>query len=179
MAFYEYHYPVESDVYVKATSWYRFDYTNNLPYLSTRQSWVAYVGGNNWRSATGNKTNQRFNIDLGTLYNITKIEFYGFDNNATAKTFTIQGSNSPTSFDDVTYANDSGWTNISANRSTWSKSSDLQYALLDNPSSYRYYSMKIADNYGGSSTYIYFFRIYLLSNTGYVPHPIAGVQEGA
>lgn len=161
--------PAQSTTYVKATT---IQNTNYQPWFATNpaQTLVGQGSTNEWVAATGTVANQRFHIDLGSAKVIKRIYFEnshisGGTTDPGVKNFIIQGSNDPTAFADLAYANNANWTNITADRSTWaqhvaSNVADPQYATLFNTVAYRYYAVKCVDNYGNAS-YIGFRRIEL------------------
>lgn len=65
----------------------------------------------------GSVTNQRVHIDLGSAITIVRIyyennNYIGAFTSSGAKNFIFQGSNSGSSFADLTYATDTGWTTL-------------------------------------------------------------------
>jgi hypothetical protein len=148
--------PAQNNTYVKATS----KNASYLEYYATDPA-LSLIGtalNNSWRSKTYQTTNQRFHIDLGSPKNINKIYYENYHNSggttaAGAKNFTIWGSNNADDFADLTYANDGTWTEITADSNTFDEhvaadTVDPKYINLTNTVAYRYYAIKIADNYG-------------------------------
>lgn len=119
-------------------------------------------GNNSWMSQAGTNSSQRFNIDLGDYYNINQIYYENQHNsgtftNTSVKNITFWGSNSPESFNNFSYSNDTGWTQLTLNGTAF-----LQHVAADtvdphamevvnNSAWYRYYSFKFANNYGNYS----------------------------
>jgi PKD repeat protein len=151
--------PAQSATYVKATSQAGTSY---VPYFATdpAKSLTGTWVGNIWISTYDpqSPTNQRFHIDLGSGHIIRRIYYenahsVGSDTNVGAKNFTFWGSNSADSFASLTYSNDTGWTQLSINSSTFvqhvtSNVADPHYVTVSNVETYRYYAFKIANNYG-------------------------------
>ncbi len=159
----------QNGTYVKATT----SLTGNDPYLGTdpTKSLTSTYIGNAWVSNAIN-TNQRVHIDLGVVKIINKIYYENFHNSGTStfagiNNFTFWGSNSSSSFADLTYANDAGWTQLTTSQSTMdqhvgSDTADPKYITVTNSTEYRYYAFKIADNFSGD--FIGFRRIELQTN---------------
>ena len=116
-----------------------------------------------WMSNVGNPTSQRFHVDLGSAKVIGKIVYCNY-HNAGYNTirgvngFTLQGSNSSSSFSNLTYATDTGWTTIekspaSMTRHTQTYDGALFYEIIvTSPiTPYRYYALKCANNHGDTS----------------------------
>ena len=152
--------PAYSPAYVKATS----EFNGTLaPHLATDPS-LLLTGtqvDRQWDTTWGTKTNQRFHIDLGEEKLISRIYYQnghisGSYTDRGAKTFTLWGSNNPTSFNTLTYATDTGWTQIDTlsvttfDQHAASNASDPKYITVNAEAKYRYYAFKIADNWGGS-----------------------------
>jgi len=150
--------PGPGDSTVKATSQY-----NNTGYkaqnaLNKRLSLTGSHAKRQWLSANGTNTNQRVNIDMGVSYVVDKLVLEnGHHNGGTLiqgiKNFTLQGSNSSSAFNDTSWTA-SGWTNIgvsqTAAKHTANDQSDPQTFTFTNSTAYRYYSLKVSDNYGGA-----------------------------
>lgn len=155
------YYPVaQNGTYVKATS-YRD--TNTYPYFATdpTKTLTGVVTGNAWQSANLAITEQRFHIDIGSANVINKIYYEnghisGGSTDTGAKTFTFWGSNSGTAFAETTYGTDTGWTQLTCSQSTFDEhvaadQADPKYITVTNTTPYRYYAVKIADNYGNAT----------------------------
>jgi hypothetical protein len=165
--------PVQNATYVKATTKYSTSYE---PFFTTdpTKSLTGTYTDNEWISENTKNTNQRFHIDLGVPTVIERIYYenghaLGTETNAGAKNFTFWGSNSATSFAELTYGTDTGWTQITPAQSTFdqhvaSDIADPKYITVTNTTAYRYYAFKFADNYGNAS-YIQIRRIELQQKT--------------
>jgi PKD repeat protein len=161
--------PVQNSTYVLATS--QGD-ANFYPYYATdpaRALWGS-IATNGWQSIYDSNNSQRFHIDLGSQKLITSIYYenyahFGGETDRGVKNFTVWGSNTSGSFNNLTYSNDTGWTEIPASSSSFnqhigSDAPDPQYIYLTNSNIYRYYALKIADNYGDPQ-YVGFRQIQL------------------
>ena len=106
--------PAQSDTYVKATT---FVDSSFFPHFATDPtkpltgSWT----NNAWASDSGEITDQRFHIDLGSAKTIKRIYYenshsLGSQTNTGVQNFTLWGSNSAGSFAELTYGTDTGWT---------------------------------------------------------------------
>jgi len=148
--------PEQSDTYVKATTYYSSSY---YPYYATdpTKSLTGTHVGNSWHSNL-QTTNQRFHIDLGSAKIIKRIYYEnmhvdGINTDRGAKDFTFWGSNTGAgTFDDLVYANDEGWTELTCSQNTFDRHSeadeaDPKYITVTNSTAYRYYAFKFADNY--------------------------------
>lgn len=146
--------PAYSTTYVKATN-----EIYNIAYNATNPANpLTGVDSTEWASGNLLNTNQRFHIDLGAAYTITRIYFEnshsaGTSTNAGSKNFTLQGSNNGSDFADLVYANDGTWTNITTSPTQFAQHvaadvADPQYFTVTNSTAYRYYAVKIADGWG-------------------------------
>ena len=151
--------PAHNDTYVKATSC--IDLANYAPYFATDPSklltgtWV----GRSFISGSGQFTNQRFHIDLGSAHSLGRIYYENSHYNGYQyteqgfKDFTLWGSNSASDFADLTYANDGTWTQITGLSTTRFlphqpiDASDPHYVVFPKTTAYRYWALKIANNY--------------------------------
>ena len=153
--------PAHSDTYVKATSTYSVNY---YPHFATdpAKSLTGTPIGTNWVSECCDPTNQRFHIDLGSAKVINKIYYEnshssGSDTNQGVQNFTFWGSNTGAgSFDDLVYANDEGWTQLTTSQATFDQhvaadQADPKYITVTNTTAYRYYAFKFADNHGDAN----------------------------
>lgn len=152
-------YPTQDADYVKATTFQ----STNLPYQATdpAKTLTGASAGNSWMSLDTNTTNQRFHIDLGLGKIITKIYYENFHHSGIlttrgAQNFTFWGSNTEASFLELTYATDTGWTELTLSQNTFdehfaSDAVDPKYITVTNSTSYQYYAFKFADNYGNGS----------------------------
>jgi len=150
--------PAQSDTYVKATTKWSGDY---WAYYATDPA-RSLTGGwqyKAWLSANGTVTNQRFHIDLGSAKIIKRIYYenahtFGGATAYGVQNFTFWGSNTEAgTFDDLVYANDGGWTELTVSQNTLDQHSeadeaDPKYITVTNSTKYRYYAFKFADNYG-------------------------------
>jgi len=151
--------PAHSDTYVKATSIYgaRFE-----QYLATDPA-LSLTGNDidkNWICSNGVYTNQRFHIDLGSGKVIKRIYYENFHNagfytDRGPQNFTFWGSNTEASFLELTYATDTGWTQITTAQGTFdehtgSDVADPKYITVTNSTAYQYYAFKFADTRLGS-----------------------------
>lgn len=166
--------PAYSSTYVRATSRFSLTYGEWKAFNPS----LSLTGGleNGWVSGNTQVTNQVINIDLGQKKVIDKIYFEnghnsGASTNAGAKNFTVWGTNDATAFADTTYAVDTNWVQVTSSltqlaQHVASNVSDPQYTTLTNTTGYRYYRIKFADNWGGTS-YIMVRRIELQANNNY------------
>ncbi len=134
--------------------------------------------GNCWIAASGEETDQRFHIDLGSAKIIRRIYYENFHNSGAAtiygvKNFTFWGSNTAGDFADLDYAHDGDWvelddiaTNVMLEHVGLDQA-DPQYITVANTTVYRYYAFKFADNYGGSQSAVR--RIELQTEDDWLP----------
>lgn len=159
--------PAHSDTYVKATSKYNTSY---WPFNATNpiKSLVGSWEDNSWISGDYVYTNQRFHIDLGTPKVIGRIYYEnahtsGGSTTVGVKNFIMQGSNDASAFAELTYATDTGWTQIMTGQFAQhvaANQADPQYILVPPHQAYRYFAFKIADDWG-SARYLGLRRIVL------------------
>lgn len=157
--------PDNSSTYIKATSTYTAGDPNYKPWFTVDnyRSLVGQWGPNQWISEYKVGTynvNQRFSIDLGSAYRITKMNVSNaHDAGATtdwgAKNFTFYCSNTSGDFADTTYASTGNWAYIPTSATAFDRhpatnTVQWQEITLTNSMSCRYYSFKFADNYGGT-----------------------------
>ncbi len=154
-------YPSAHDAaHVKATTTY--DDASVKPYFATDPG-TSKTGGasyNGWMTPSGTSTNQRFHIDLDSTKVIKRVYYENYhtsggSTNRGANNFTIWGSNTEASFLELTYATDTGWTQITPAQSTFDEHSavdeaDPKYITITNSTAYRYYAFKFADAHGGT-----------------------------
>lgn len=162
----------QNDTYVKATSKFSTDY---WPYYATdpTKSLTGTWTGNQWVSANGSLTNQRFHIDLGSAKRIVRIYYENGHNSGTGtdrgvQNFTFWGSNDASAFAELTYGTDTGWTQLTCSQATLdehtaSDVADPKYIGVTNGTDYRYYALKCADNWGGTAIMM-IRRVVLQSN---------------
>ena len=169
--------PTQSGDYVKATTTYQatnYDawHTTN-PAKSVTDAWLT----NQWLSGSGVYVEQRFHIDLGSAKIIRRIYYENSHNNGAltgraCKNFTFWGSNTGAgTFDDLVYANDEGWTQLTISQSTLDEhvalnQADPKYIIVTNTVAYRYYAFKFADGWS-TTTYMGVRRIELQTEDGY------------
>jgi PKD repeat protein len=131
------------------------------PYYATdpTKSVTGTWANNNWLGCETITTNQRFHIDLGSSKIIKRVYYEnshagdGTSENTGVKNYTLWGSNTAGSFANLTYANDTGWTQLptstlSFNQHVAANVADPQYITVVNTGAYRYYAFKFANNYG-------------------------------
>lgn len=164
--------PLQNDTYVKATTNGGGAYS---PYFCTdpAKSLIDGTGSNSWLSASGSYTDQRFHIDLGAAFVVTRIYYEpnhesGAHTDYSSKTFTFWGSNSATAFAELTYGDDTDWTQLTTDVSEFvqhvaANTADPHYIAVTNSVAYRYYAIKISDSWG--TTYAGFRRIELQTTT--------------
>jgi PKD repeat protein len=152
--------PAFNSTYVNATTYRGSTWE---PYLTCNPttSLTGTSSYNSWEAQTNVVTNQRFNIDLGSAKEINRIYYENGHNNGASlntgvKDFTVWGSNTQGSFDNVSYSNDTGWTQITASQTsfdihTGADTTDQKYINLASVASYRYYSFKFVNNYGDTN----------------------------
>ncbi|MFA6520406.1 MAG: DUF5000 domain-containing lipoprotein [Candidatus Paceibacterota bacterium] len=146
-----------SSTYVKSTSSYS---ANFEPWFATdpAKSLTGDWTNTQWVSGSGSPASQRLHIDLGSATVIKRIYYEnshtsgGFTTTG-AKNFTLWGSNDSSAFSDTTYGSDTNWTQLSTSASQFdqhaaSNTADPKYITVTNSTAYRYYAIKIADNWG-------------------------------
>ena len=148
-----------SDTYVKATSengvaWHPYYATDPSTLVTGTWDYTGWLASSN--------TNQRFHIDLGSAKIIQRIycenqHTSGGSTTVGVKNFTFWGSNTASgTFDDLVYANDEGWTELTVSTNVMLEHSeadeaDPQYITITNTTAYRYYAFKFADNHTHAS----------------------------
>lgn len=155
--------PAQNDTYVKATTtetspagfkaYYATDPAKSLTGSYTSNEWYSSYPSNN--------INQRFHVDLGSAKIVKRIYYENSHNSgsetiAGTKNFTFWGSNSATAFATLTYATDTDWTQLTVDDSQFDQhvalnQADPKYVLVTNSTAYRYYAIKIADNWGNAN----------------------------
>ena len=179
--------PGQSDTYVKSTTkfttaywaYYATDPTKPLTGTASSRSWI---------SANGSSTNQRFHIDLGSAKIVRRIYYEnlhisGGNTDIGTQNFTFWGSNTGAgTFDDLVYANDEGWTQLTISQSTFDQhvgadQADPKYITVTNSTAYRYYAFKFVDNYGAAN-YMGVRRIELQTEDGYVEEEANAISFG-
>lgn len=106
-------------------------------------------------------SNTRYNIDYGSavvaegVYIVNGGGTTLATTNRGAKDFILQGSNSATAFAETTYATDTDWTDIGSGtfiqRSSTATQRAAQIVPIANSTGYRYYSVKLVNNLGGTT----------------------------
>ncbi len=149
--------PAQSDTYVKATSKYGVSY---WPYFATdpAKSLTGASLDNSWLSAAGSTAQQCLHIDLGIGKTIIDIHYENYHNNGNvtsvvggAKNFILMGSNDPAAFADTAWANDTGWVEIASgvfDIHVALNQADPKVHSVTGAGEYRYYRLKLADNWG-------------------------------
>ncbi|MCC6404975.1 MAG: hypothetical protein IT405_01135, partial [Candidatus Yanofskybacteria bacterium] len=152
--------PTQSDTYVKATS--KLD-TNQWPHYATdpAKSLTGSASTTSWISAATSGVNQRLHIDLGSAIVVTRIYYENYHSNGSfinrgIENFTLWGSNDSSAFNTTTYGIDTNWTQISTTPTAFvqhvgTNTADPQYITVSNTAAYRYYAVKISDNYGDTN----------------------------
>ena len=149
-------YPPElSSTYLKATGYYSSMYPHNV----YNTAYPLTGGGGDatraWMNAA--TTNQRFHFAAGEPIVLKRLYYSNYHNagantNRGAKNFILQGSNSISSFNETTYATDTGWTQIATGQFEQHAASDTAdlktINITGNTTPYKYYALKIADNWG-------------------------------
>lgn len=149
--------PAHSDVYVKATT---KAWTDRWPYFATdpTKSLVGEEANNSW--ASNSRINQRFHIDYGTAKVIKRLyyenyHYYGSYTNIGAHNFAIYGSNEASAFADLDFTHDTNWTliadSLQFDQHVSSNIADPKYIEISNSVGYRYYCLKISDNWGSTN----------------------------
>jgi hypothetical protein len=149
--------PVHNTTYVKATTSYTTDFQ---PWFATNPATsLTGAGYPNvaWMSLFV-EVDQRFHVDLGSAKPIKRIMYSNYHNSGTQTdrgidNFTFWGSNTSSSFTTLTYATDTGWTQLTTSQSYFqahaaSNSAELRNITVTNTGSYRYYAFKISDGVG-------------------------------
>jgi len=152
--------PAQSTTYVKSTTQFSAGYE---PFKATdpTKSITGSLGTGAWVSGNTIVTNQSFHIDLGAKKVIDQLYYenghnFGGSTNTGANNFTIWGSNSSTAFADTTYATDTNWTQLTTDISQFVQhiavdTADPHYVAITNQTGYRYYRIKVADNWGNAA----------------------------
>lgn len=149
--------PAYNETYIKTTNrWFEFEGFRAVdPALSL--SGGRYL--NSWLTENGHTGSQRFHVEFASAQVIKRIEYCnshhdGYETDAGVKDFTIQGSNSATAFANLTYADNTDWTDITANISSMTQHTEgydgaiWRTIELTNDVAYKYYAIKCANNHG-------------------------------
>ncbi|MCK4328345.1 hypothetical protein KAX02_00725 [candidate division WOR-3 bacterium] len=180
--------PAQSDTYVKSTTKYS---TSFWAYFATNPAkpLTGSFVNNAWQSSLNSNTNQRFHIDLGSAKIVKKIYYENCHSSGIAidygvQNFTFWGSNTGAgTFDDLVYANDEGWTQLTCSQNTFDQHSasdavDPKYITVTNSTAYRYYAFKFADNHGNAN-YMGVRRIELQESKAIYHVKVTSVASGA
>jgi hypothetical protein len=165
--------PAHTGTYVKANDnsfqYYAARYVTDPANSLTGSSYY-----NSWKSSSaGTFVNDRFNIDLGTAYAISKItldNYHSSGNNTEigVKGFEVYGSNTASDFD-VTAGNGT-WVLVknalAAAAHVAADTADPQVFTFTNTTAYRYWSIKILSNQEDTAVYVGLRRIVLQEVTG-------------
>lgn len=152
--------PAYSDTYIKATNYYGLGF---YPYLALNPS-LPLSGSryeNSWMTASGYVSNQRFHVDLGSAKIIRRILYNnshhdGLETNVGVQNFVLQGSNSESSFNNLNYSVDTGWTTLSTDISSLLRHTEgldgeeTKIINVIGAGAYRYYALKCSNNYGST-----------------------------
>jgi hypothetical protein len=152
--------PDYTSTYIKATNYYGLGFE---PFLAVCP-WLPYSGSryeNSWMTARKQYPNQRFHIDLGSTLILRRIAYNnshhnGYNTDVGVKDFTLQGSNSASAFNNLNYATDNGWTNLSTDISSMLQHTETldgeetKYINVNSAGAYRYYALKCANNWGST-----------------------------
>lgn len=145
--------------YIKATSQFSASYLIIYSHIPVKLRHGPQLD-NQWLSASGQPTNQRVNIDMGSSKVVDQIILENSHASGGAlttgiKNFDFQGSNDANALNQVDYSSDLYWTDIQtglqARQHAAINFDDPQIFNIDNQTAYRYYSLKIADNWGYGS----------------------------
>lgn len=168
--------PAYSATYVKATT--NAGDPEYLPHNAVNPSSTLTSSWSNNSWVSNGTTNQRFHIDIGAAAIIRRIYYQNannaggnFDNGC--KNFTFWGSNDAGAFAELTYGTDTNWTQLTIDDSQFDQHaacdcSDPKYVLVSNDTAYRYYAIKVADNWGGGF-YMSLRHVELQTEDGYTP----------
>ena len=151
-------YPTEfSTNTVKATSYFSANY---YPWfaLDPIKNLTGTITDHSWATGSGQHTNQKFNVDLGTEKIIKRILLHNACHLGTSYTnngiynFSVYGTNSATAFSNTTYATITDLVllgTFQARQHILEDIEDSQYFYLNNNNTYRYYILRVADDFGG------------------------------
>jgi hypothetical protein len=157
--------PAQNGTYVKATSHLTTPPDYYQPWFATDPA-LSLIGSGNgtcWVAKTTATTNQWFQIDLGAGNATVITRIYYENSHATggnvsggAKNILVYGTNTDASFGDTTYATTTGWDLIATDTTVTAihvlaNTPDPKYLYLTNSTAYRYYGLRIANNWGGTT----------------------------
>ena len=128
-----------------------------------------------WQSNVGSASEQKINFDLSEPKIIKKLYLENYHSTGNPddrgiRNFTVYGTNEATAFNNTTYADTNDLTELGvfeASAHIAADNNDPQIFDLTNDTAYRYYILRIADNYGDASR-MGCRRIYLLDE--HTPH---------
>ena len=149
-------YPVTRDGNgVKATY---YNSTIVYPHFATdpSRSLIGGASSNSWMSSS--TSDMKFNVDLGRSEVCTRIRLDNYHDsgslpNRGVRNFTIYGSNESIAFNNTTYSNLDNLTLIQSFEAREHHDFDLpdpEYFTFANETAYRYYILRISDNWGGN-----------------------------
>jgi len=152
--------PAYNETYIKTTNrWFEMEGFRAVdPALSL--SGGRYL--NSWLTENGHTGSQRFHVEFASTEIIKRIVYCnshndGYDTDAGVKDFTIQGSNSATAFANLAYADNTDWTDITADvgamirHTTGVDGAEWHTINLTNNVAYKYYAIKCANNHGAAN----------------------------
>jgi len=164
-------YPSSYDsTHVKATSYFDSRY---YPFNAVNPD-LSITGdmGNDvaWLAANTQHTNQKFNVDLGTIHYINLIKLvnqYHQTNtenyvNSGIKNFIVYGTNDATAFNNTDYYNIDNLTELGRYQAKPHSLVDrphYQYFYIDTDLAFRYYILRIIDDHGGGAEAVGFRHI--------------------
>lgn len=154
-------YPAFDVDHVKATTFYSAGYYPHFAFDPSKPLTGSGDQNNTWHTSYGTVTNQRCHVDLGAEFCIKRIWYEGFYNagggetNFGPKDFTFWGSNEANAFNELAYAIDTDWTQLTTDISQFLQHSsncapDYNYISVTNNNAYRYYAFKFANTWGGT-----------------------------
>jgi PKD repeat protein len=162
------HYPsAYTAIYIKTNS----SFAGNI--LTVPDPTTSLIGVYPW---LGNAETNRINLDLGAAHVITHVYYENHHNSGGettrgVKNFTIWGSNSASSFSNVNTTENTGWTElipdiVSMTAHVASNTADPQFFNITNTNSYRYYSVKFTNSWGGGYTTLRRLTLQTADNNG-------------
>lgn len=154
-------YPVPDAFHVLSTSFYNGGYgsTNYQAFQATdpARSLTGPGWDTQWYSDYGGETNQKFNMDLGLPFIITRIHFEAAHDSGTpspysVKNFELYGTNDVGAFYNTAYGDLTNLTLLTSGVIAQHVAGDVpdpQYFTFINSTSFQYYVFRFADNYAG------------------------------
>lgn len=152
---------------VKATSYFDSRY---YPWFGANPN-IATTGSitnQSWLASNGNHTNQKWNIDLGREIIVKRLYLENLHHDGSSyydngmKDFSVYGTNSFSAFNNTTYGDITDLTllgSFTCRRHKLLNREDPQYFYLDNDSAFRYYILRIDNDFGGPSEAVGFRQI--------------------